>query len=123
MAAAHAAITAIEDEDVVARALALGERLLAALRGMAGGPPIVEIRGRGLLIGIECESGHVACDLMLELLEHGVIVNHSLNDHSVIRLTPPAVMSEADVAWLLQAMHDSLAAVTLRHTPVIAEAV
>jgi putrescine aminotransferase len=124
MAAAHAAITAIEDEEIVPRARGLGERLLVALVELAGGgPPIVEVRGRGLLIGIECESAHVACDLMLELLERRVIVNLSLNDQSVIRLTPPAVMSEADVAWLLQAMHDSLEAVTLRHMPAIAEAV
>jgi len=124
MAAAHAAITAIEDEAIVPRARELGERLLGALVELpATGAPVTEIRGRGLLIGIECDSSHVAGDLMLELLARRVIVNHSLNDQRVIRLTPPAMMSEEDVSWLLEAMHDSLEAVTLRHVAAIAEAV
>jgi putrescine aminotransferase len=45
------------------------------------------------------------------VLERGVLVSHSLNAHSVVRLTPPAVMSDQDVDWLLSAATESVLAV------------
>ena len=61
MAAAHAAITAIEDEAIVPRARELGERLLGALVELpATGAPVTEIRGRGLLIFAEVDRSWMA---------------------------------------------------------------
>ncbi|MNJ81297.1 hypothetical protein D3C77_800360 [compost metagenome] len=39
--------------------------------------------------------------MVMALLDQRIIVCHSLNDHRVIRLTPPALYSETDVEWLL----------------------
>jgi putrescine aminotransferase len=113
-AAAHAALTVIEEEDIVARSRELGRRLLeeiAAIDSFATGGPVTEVRGRGLLIGIEFAQPHHAAGLVLELLDRRVIVNSALNNQHVVRLTPPAVMDAADVQHLLHALRESAKAV------------
>jgi putrescine aminotransferase len=112
MAAARAALEAIAEEDIVNRASRLGEELLAEISAAAAAhcpELVVEVRGRGLLIGIELLRPQLAADLALLLLERQVIVNHSLNAHSVLRLTPPATLDEEDVDFLLSALIDSFA--------------
>ncbi|MEV7802043.1 aminotransferase class III-fold pyridoxal phosphate-dependent enzyme [Microbispora sp. NPDC088329] len=110
MAAALAAVRTITAENLVDRAAVLGQTLLDGLRAIA--PALVTgIRGAGLLIGLETRDEHVAGAYMLELLDRGVLVNHSLNAHKVIRLTPPAILTDTDVTWLLTAFADASAAV------------
>ncbi len=103
-AAAAAAVTAIREEGLVERARDLGERLLrdltAALAPCAG--LVREVRGAGLLIGVELAEPGTALDLVLDLLERGVLVNHSLNAHGVVRLTPPAVLTDAEADRLVE---------------------
>jgi putrescine aminotransferase len=114
MAAAHAAVTTIDEEGIVDRAHELGQRLLAdirALDGLADGEISTDVRGRGLLIGIEFTAPHLAAEFAIELLDRRVISNHALNNNHVVRLTPPAVLSEGETHWLLQALHDSANAV------------
>ncbi len=124
MAAARAAVTAIEQEGIVGRAQELGERLLDRIETVlapALGELVTEVRGRGLLIGLEFSAPHLAGDFVLELLARGVIVNHSLNNQRVVRLTPPASMDQSDVNWLLEALDGSAAAVRRRFTPTLEE--
>ncbi|MFH8618916.1 aspartate aminotransferase family protein [Streptomyces sp. NPDC017979] len=106
MAAAAAAVAAIDEEDLVDRARALGGQLLHLLDEAFApvmGDAVVEIRGRGLLIGVELADEGLAGELVLHLLRAGVLVNHSLNAHKVVRLTPPAVLTDADVELLADA--------------------
>jgi putrescine aminotransferase len=112
-AAVRATIETIEREDLVTRSRILGDRILAELRTLAAAHPtaVREIRGAGLLIGIELTSPGAAGELMLQLLDRRILVNNPFNDDRSIRLTPPAVMTEADVAWLLSGLSESIAAV------------
>lgn len=124
MAAAHAAVTVIEQEGLVGRARELGDRLLDRIEAVlapAPGELVTEVRGRGLLIGLEFAAPHLAGDFVLELLARGVIVNHSLNNQRVVRLTPPASMDQPDVDWLLEALEGSAGAVRRRFTPTLEE--
>lgn len=117
MAAARAAVETIEAEGMVERAAVLGRILLDGLaRIVAERCPglVTEIRGVGLLIGVEFKNGHAAGEFVMELRDRGVLVNHSLNAHRVIRLTPPAVLTQSDVDWLFTAFED--AATTLEGT-------
>jgi putrescine aminotransferase len=104
MAAATAAVTAIRDEGLVERARELGARLLPGLAEALApcGPQVREVRGAGLLLGIELDDPGTALELVLDLLERGVLVNHSLNAHRVVRLTPPAVLTDAEADRLLE---------------------
>jgi putrescine aminotransferase len=110
MAAVHAALDAIEDEGVVARAAALGDRLRARIDAVvpAGGEVVRDVRGRGLLLGLELAHPRLAGALTAELLRHGVVVASPLGAASVVRISPPAILSDADVDWLVDALESAL---------------
>ncbi|GGW72021.1 aminotransferase [Streptomyces lucensis JCM 4490] len=99
MAAARAAVRAIDEEGLVERARLLGADVLDRVREALAplGDAVADIRGRGLLIGIEMRDERLAGELVLHLLEAGLLVNHSLNAHKVVRLTPPAVLTRCDL--------------------------
>jgi acetylornithine/N-succinyldiaminopimelate aminotransferase len=89
--AASAVIEVLESEQLPARAEALGNKILAdmadALEGVHG---VEEIRGRGLLVGIELDR---SCgELVLQALEQGLLINVTAD--RTIRLLPPLVMSD-----------------------------
>jgi putrescine aminotransferase len=114
MAAVQAAIAAIREDDLVARADRIGRKLLAELTRVCAdvlGDAVAAVRGAGLLIGIECAVEGLAGELLLELMEAGVIANHSLNSDRVLRLTPPAVLDDRDVRFLLDAFERAAQAV------------
>ena len=115
-AAALATIEAMHAEGTVARAATLGARILAGVRAACApyGRLIAEVRGRGLLIGVECRGQGYVGELVLELIERGVLVNHSLNASGVLRLTPPAVLDDEHVDRFLTAFDGALAAVAAR---------
>ncbi|WP_378730022.1 aspartate aminotransferase family protein [Nocardia brasiliensis] len=110
--AAHTVVQVIEREGIVAAASALGERLLARLTEVLMGecPELItEVRGRGLMIGIDCVSPPVATELTLGLRQRAVLTNPSINAGTVVRLTPAAVMSPADEEFLFQALAETAA--------------
>ena len=119
-ATARAAIETIERERIVERARVLGERLLrevtAAVDDVRAGL-IRDLRGVGLLIGFEFEAEQAAGEFVLELLGRHVLVSQSLNANRVVRLTPPAILSDEDVAWLTEAVGTSARAVAERYRP------
>jgi putrescine aminotransferase len=118
MAAVRGAIQAITEDGLVARARTLGAELLTEIdRIVCGhfGSAIREVRGVGLLIGIEFAEPGPAGDLLIELVTHGVVANHSLNSPLVMRLTPPAVLSQSDVDFLLDAMDQASRAIASRY--------
>ncbi|MCX5094648.1 aminotransferase class III-fold pyridoxal phosphate-dependent enzyme [Streptomyces sp. NBC_00365] len=116
-AAALAAVEALASEEVVPRARALGERLLADVRAACApytGGLVREVRGRGLLIGLEFAEEQAVGELILELVGRGVLVNHSLNATRVLRLTPPAIVGEEEVRLFLTALTEALRVVATR---------
>lgn len=109
-AAALAAIEATKAHDVVDTTRVLGERLLECLRAAAGGaaPGLVkEVRGKGLLLGVEFHDPGSSAEMMLHLIERGILVNHSANNPYVIRFTPPALLADDDVQVLESAITES----------------
>ncbi|MDH6131836.1 putrescine aminotransferase [Kitasatospora sp. MAA4] len=120
MAAARGALAAIQEDDLVARSQALGAELLTELGRIARhhyGSVVREVRGRGLLLGIEFADAGPAGDLLIELITHGVVANHSLNSHLVLRFTPPAILDRAEVDYLYEAFDRSCRAQAARYNP------
>ncbi|WP_201281011.1 aspartate aminotransferase family protein [Streptomyces tendae] len=110
-AAALATVRAMEEEDTVARAAALGQRILTAVRDVCApyqGGLVREVRGRGLLIGIEFAEEQAVGELLLELISRGVLVNNSLNSTRVLRLTPPAVVEDSALDLFLTTLGAAL---------------
>lgn len=92
-AAAHAVLDVFEHEQIVSRAASMGQylrdNLASALQGVNG---VKEIRGQGLMIGIELE---VDCaELVGQALEEGLLINVTAG--SVVRLLPPLILSEEE---------------------------
>ncbi|CAN5478606.1 aspartate aminotransferase family protein [soil metagenome] len=102
-AAALATIQVIEEEKLCERAHELGERMMNRLREFAKGKDYIgEIRGRGLMIGIEFNDSHGEpskehADKVAErCLENKMIVLTCGVAGQVIRLIPPLTMSDAE---------------------------
>jgi putrescine aminotransferase len=105
MAAVRGAIDAVVREDLLARAAELGARLLPSLAEIARrnlGELLVEVRGAGLLIGVELADAGLVGELLAELCVQGVLANHSMSGANVLRLTPPAVLTDEEAALLLE---------------------
>ena len=95
-AAALASIAVLEEEKLPERAARVGERALARLRTrFAGRPGVLDVRGRGLLLAVECrEAQHVEA-LYSRGLERGIISLPSGDDGRSLSLAPPLSIAEA----------------------------
>ena len=86
----------IEDEALMANAVKQGERIAGGLqRKLAGISGVVQIRGKGLMIGIELDR---PCgELVRQALDTGLLIN--VTHDTVIRLLPPLILNtkEADL--------------------------
>lgn len=93
-AVARTALRVMLDENLAARSAELGAWFLAELQRIAH-PDIKEIRGRGLLVGIELRvPARPYCERLKEL---GMLCKetHDL----VIRIAPPLIVEREDLAW------------------------
>jgi 4-aminobutyrate aminotransferase len=108
-AAAAATLDVIEDEALVENAARRGADVSAALRGLAT-DAVVEVRGRGLMIGVQMQSPAAAARLHGELLARKTIVSVCGPDSSAIRLAPPLILDETHVERFVQSFGDALGA-------------
>ncbi|MDH4189142.1 MAG: aspartate aminotransferase family protein [Betaproteobacteria bacterium] len=92
-AAVIATLDAIRDEGLLDNALRVGDAIRGALATqLAGLPGVVEVRGMGMMIGVELSQ---PCgEIVKASLDAGLVVN--VTAETVIRLLPPLVMSEAE---------------------------
>jgi len=96
-AVSRTALAVIEDEQLTERSAELGAWLLEQLQKIRHST-IVEVRGRGLLIGIELTvSARPFCEA---LMARGVLCKETHD--RVVRLAPPLVVSRDDLEWALQ---------------------
>ena len=93
-AVARTAVKVIIEEELTEKAGRLGQQLLKDLRTIQN-PVIREIRGRGLLVGIELSTAaRPYCESLMKL---GLLCKET--HERVIRLAPPLVISSEDLAW------------------------
>jgi len=97
-AAALAVVDTMEEERLWERAATLGDRLLSGFRERLGGREgVTDIRGRGLMIGIELDR---PCgELVGRALDEGLLVNVTAD--TVVRLLPPLVLGDDEAERLL----------------------
>jgi putrescine aminotransferase len=94
-AAAIAALEVILDEDLPTRAAASGAYLLSRLEELKGKYPLLkDVRGRGLLVGLEfaeARRGVTALGVLQRLSDEflgSLVAGELLNDHGVLTRTP-----------------------------------
>lgn len=90
-AAAHAVLDVIEEEQLIERAAALGDRMLDKLKtGLAGANEVKEVRGLGLMLAVELHED--APELVSKALAAGILIN--VTQGNIVRLLPPLTLTD-----------------------------
>ncbi|MGC0416548.1 diaminobutyrate--2-oxoglutarate transaminase family protein [Embleya sp. AB8] len=127
MAAGTATIAFVREHRLPVHAARIGGRLAGALRDlMPGQPAIGEVRGRGLMLGVEIVEPDAAPDargvrpaapnlalaIRREALSRGLIVELGGRHDSVVRLSPPLTMTELQADAVLERLAAAIEAAT-----------
>jgi acetylornithine/N-succinyldiaminopimelate aminotransferase len=91
-AAALAAIDVIDDPELLRRTRELGSRFM---RDLAELDPVVEVRGRGLMVGVTLEAGTDAAEAAGRALDEGLVINAA--GPGMLRFLPPLTIGAEDV--------------------------
>jgi 4-aminobutyrate aminotransferase-like enzyme/Ser/Thr protein kinase RdoA (MazF antagonist) len=106
--AALAVLDVLRDEELPERAVAVGERLRAAIESVDK-PDVIEVRGRGLLAGVQLSSSRLAERVADELREEGVLVGLTGRRGDVLKVRPPLVFGDEHADLLVAALNRILA--------------
>ncbi len=115
--AALTTLEVIEKEGLLANAARQGEAIMQGLaRELAGVAGVKEIRGRGLMIGVELDR---PCgDLVRRGLEAGLVINVTAD--KVVRLLPPLVFGDAESRELVARLAPLVKAFLAEPAPAVA---
>lgn len=98
-AAASATIEVLIEENLAARSSVMGSYFKAQLNDLKKDYPdkISDVRGQGLLLGLEFSSEKLRWTVQTELFYRGVLVAATLNSYKTIRLEPPLIITKAQI--------------------------
>ena len=117
-AAALATIELLEG-GLVDNARVRGKQALAGLRGIAQRYPglIREVRGRGLMLGVEFDTPDHAEEVQWAALQRGLLVLEC--GRSAVRMSPPLIVTADEVGTALRLFADAVAAVAGEHGEIL----
>lgn len=105
-AVARAALQVLVDEDLPGRAAELGSYFQAQLAAIDS-PHVKEVRGRGLLMGVELYPAAGGARRFCEALQARGILCKETHEH-IIRFAPPLVITRDEIDWALAAIREVL---------------
>ncbi|MHB8830291.1 MAG: aminotransferase class III-fold pyridoxal phosphate-dependent enzyme, partial [Syntrophales bacterium] len=104
-AAALAAMQTILEEGVVDNSRLVGQYFLSRLSMLKEKHPVIrEVRGKGLMIGVELASP--GANLVLKCMEKGLLIN--CTSGNVLRFVPPLIIAKDDVDRAVQILDEAL---------------
>ena len=104
-AAGIASLEAITQDGLVKNSERMGAAFAAGLAELKSRHPIIrEVRGKGLMIGVELRFD--VREILMDLIRRGVLMLYS--GRNVLRMLPPLVISEGEVARTLHALDEAL---------------
>jgi ornithine--oxo-acid transaminase len=99
-AVARVAIDLVANEGLDKRARELGGYFRTKLHAV-GAPAVQEIRGRGLLIGVQIKGDYPKARWFCEeFMEHGLLCKDAHED--VIRFAPPLIIEKHEIDWAME---------------------
>ena len=119
IAAGHAVLDVIQREDLVKRSATMGTTFIEGLRRLAAKHPCIgDVRGLGLMIGVEIVNDRASREPAPQLTkrvqqamrERGVLVSITGVHGCVLRVTPPLVITESQVGMALETLDSALGA-------------
>lgn len=103
-----AALQVLIDEKLIARAAELGDYFLDRLKKIKS-PLIKDVRGKGLLIGVEIDPRfYTAREICLKLLKEGILSKET--HHTVVRLAPPLIITKQEIDTMVDTFERVLTA-------------
>ncbi len=110
-AAGLATLDVVEDEGLIERSRTMGKLFKDGLSDVAAKNQdlVKEVRGRGLMIGLEFNLDEVGELVVAQMLKRGMCVAYTLNNPRVLRFEPPLIIREDQVEWAVQTFSDALA--------------
>ena len=109
-AAGLAALKAIQEDGLCERSERMGDLFMAGLREVQQRHPdkIAEVRGRGLMIGLEFTEDEVGELCIGQMTKRGMIAAYTLNNPRVIRIEPPLIITEAQIQFAIETFESAL---------------
>ena len=98
------ALNVLMEEDLITNSYLQGEYMLMRLQGL-NHPAIVDVRGKGLLIGVELEGvdAHEMCERMLK---KGILSKET--HRNTMRFAPPLIITREEVDWAIDQFVEAL---------------
>lgn len=103
-----AALNVLVDEKLIERAAEMGNYFQQQLKSLTSSL-IKDVRGKGLLIGLEIDSSYPAHDICLKLLPHGLLTKET--HKTVIRFAPPLIITKEQIDTAIKALRQVLSEV------------
>jgi len=106
-----ATLDVIEQEGLLERARRMGERLKSGLEEVSRRHPdlLLEVRGVGLMIGVEFREDEVGELTIAQMMKRGVAAAYTLNNPRVIRFEPPLIIESAQVDQAIEVFEAAVA--------------
>ena len=117
-ATANAALkTYWSDDKLEKETLRKSETIKQRLNDMVDAQPSfeAEIRGRGFFIGMDCANAELADEIAAECFQNGLILETAGADDNVMKVMPPLISTDEDIAEGLDIIEKALATVLERH--------
>ena len=108
--AASACIEVLLEEHLPARAAVMGNVFMRRLKELKSSYPklIADVRGRGLLIGLEFVTKEVRERVQVDLFHKGVLVAATMNADRTVRIEPPLIITEAQINFMVNTLESIL---------------
>jgi 4-aminobutyrate aminotransferase-like enzyme/Ser/Thr protein kinase RdoA (MazF antagonist) len=115
--AALAVLDVIDDEGLIARAASAGDGLRAELATLAARHPVIgDVRGRGLMTGVELvdepaarqPAGDLAARVKDEMRERGVLIGSAGRHGNVLKIRPPLAITAEEASLVVQRLDEVL---------------
>jgi 4-aminobutyrate aminotransferase-like enzyme len=105
--AALAVLDVLRDERIPERVAAVGDRMRDAIRGL-GKRSVLDVRGSGLITGVQLTDGETARRVVDELRENGVLISRTGKCGDVLKIRPPLTFRDEHTDLLIAALERAL---------------
>ncbi len=119
-AAASATIEVLLEEHLIARSMVMGNYFFTELNKLKCKYPNIlkDVRGKGLLIGLEFNSQDLREDIQVKLFHKGVLVAATLNANSTIRIEPPLIITQSQIDFVITTLDYILTELNAKIKPI-----
>ncbi len=103
-AAALANLKELLSGNYLQRATQIEQKIKETLQG----PGIVEVRGKGAMLGLQLESRELTQAVVEECFEQGILLGWTLHSNTLIRLAPPLIIEDETLSLVLNTINESI---------------